>query len=147
MSFFFSVVFCLFFIMNLILWAKESSATIPFSTLVALLALWFCVSVPLTFFGSVFGFRKRVNIVLKKRLFQKHLNYIWVMKCIYNYLVIYTLQPIEHPVRTNQIPRQIPDQSLYTQPLPGIIMGGVLPFGCIFIQLFFILNSLWCVML
>jgi len=53
------------------------------------------------------------------------------------------LQPIEHPVRTNQIPRQIPDQSVYTQPIPGIIMGGVLPFGCIFIQLFFILNSLW----
>ena len=52
-------------------------------------------------------------------------------------------QPIEHPVRTNQIPRQIPDQSLYTKPVPGIVMGGVLPFGCIFIQLFFILNSIW----
>lgn len=55
----------------------------------------------------------------------------------------YFIQPLEHPVRTNQIPRQIPDQSIYTQPIPGIIMGGVLPFGCIFIQLFFILNSLW----
>ncbi|KAL1124782.1 hypothetical protein AAG570_001403 [Ranatra chinensis] len=104
------VVFTLFFIMNLILWAEDSSAAVPFSTLVALLALWFCVSVPLTFIGSVFGFRKR---------------------------------PIEHPVRTNQIPRQIPEQSVYTQPIPGIVMGGVLPFGCIFIQLFFILNSLW----
>lgn len=54
-----------------------------------------------------------------------------------------TLQPMEHPVRTNQIPRQIPEQSVYTQPIPGVIMGGVLPFGCIFIQLFFILNSIW----
>uniref|UniRef100_A0A0A9YMY9 Transmembrane 9 superfamily member n=1 Tax=Lygus hesperus TaxID=30085 RepID=A0A0A9YMY9_LYGHE len=104
------MVFSLFFVMNLILWGNESSAAVPFSTLIALLSLWFLVSVPLTFVGSVFGFRKR---------------------------------PIEHPVRTNQIPRQIPDQSIYTQPLPGIIMGGVLPFGCIFIQLFFILNSLW----
>jgi len=104
------IVFVLFFIMNLVLWAKDSSAAVPFSTLVALLSLWFCVSVPLTFIGSFFGFRKRA---------------------------------IEHPVRTNQIPRQIPDQSVYTQPIPGIIMGGVLPFGCIFIQLFFILNSLW----
>ena len=25
-------------------------------------------------------------------------------------------------------------------------MGGVLPFGCIFIQLFFILNSIWYVL-
>lgn len=106
----YSFVFSLFFVMNLILWANRSSAAIPFSTLVALLALWFGVSVPLTFVGAYFGFRKRV---------------------------------IEHPVRTNQIPRQIPEQSVYTQAIPGIIMGGVLPFGCIFIQLFFILNSIW----
>jgi transmembrane 9 superfamily protein 2/4 len=49
----------------------------------------------------------------------------------------------EHPVRTNQIPRQIPDAPFYTKPIPGVIMGGILPFGCIFIQLFFILNSIW----
>lgn len=104
------IVFGLFFVMNLILWSKGSSGAVPFSTLIALLALWFGVSVPLTFVGAYFGFRKR---------------------------------SLEHPVRTNQIPRQIPDQSIYTQPVPGIIMGGVLPFGCIFIQLFFILNSLW----
>ncbi|XP_019646517.1 PREDICTED: transmembrane 9 superfamily member 2-like isoform X2 [Branchiostoma belcheri] len=104
------VVFGVFFMMNLVLWVEGSSAAIPFSTLVALLALWFCVSVPLTFIGAYFGFKKR---------------------------------PIEHPVRTNQIPRQIPEQSFYTKPLPGIVMGGVLPFGCIFIQLFFILNSIW----
>ncbi|CAK5017172.1 unnamed protein product [Meloidogyne enterolobii] len=46
-------------------------------------------------------------------------------------------------VRTNQIPRQVPEQTLYTKPLPGMLMGGILPFGCIFIQLFFILNSIW----
>lgn len=57
--------------------------------------------------------------------------------------VILMFQTIEHPVRTNQIPRQIPDQSFYTRPIPGILMGGILPFGCIFIQLFFILNSIW----
>lgn len=104
------IVFGLFFVMNLVLWVKGSSAAIPFSTLVGLLALWWLVSVPLTFVGAFVGFRKRA---------------------------------IEHPVRTNQIPRLIPEQSVYTQPMPGIIMGGVLPFGCIFIQLFFILNSIW----
>ena len=50
-----------FFVMNLILWVKGSSAAIPFGTLVALLALWFCVSVPLTFVGAYFGFKKRVS--------------------------------------------------------------------------------------
>lgn len=56
------VVFGLFFVMNLILWSKGSSGAVPFSTLVALLALWFGVSVPLTFVGAYFGFRKRVSI-------------------------------------------------------------------------------------
>ncbi|KAI8136982.1 hypothetical protein BJV82DRAFT_718516 [Fennellomyces sp. T-0311] len=50
---------------------------------------------------------------------------------------------IEHPVRTNQIPRQIPDQPFYLRPMPSIFMGGVLPFGAIFIELYFIMNSIW----
>ena len=32
---------------------------------------------------------------------------------------------------------------IYFFPILGIVMGGVLPFGCIFIQLFFVLNSIW----
>ncbi|XP_065127947.2 transmembrane 9 superfamily protein member 5 isoform X2 [Paramisgurnus dabryanus] len=104
------IVFVDFFLMNLILWVEGSSAAVPFGTLVAILALWFGISVPLTFAGAYFGFKK---------------------------------PGIEPPVRTNQIPRQIPQQSFFTRPLPGIVMGGILPFGCIFIQLFFILNSIW----
>ncbi|XP_027863914.1 transmembrane 9 superfamily protein member 5 isoform X2 [Xiphophorus couchianus] len=104
------IVFADFFMMNLILWVEGSSAAIPFGTLVAILAMWFGISVPLTFIGAYFGFKKPA---------------------------------IEQPVRTNQIPRQIPEQSFFTKPIPGIVMGGILPFGCIFIQLFFILNSIW----
>ncbi|KAI9316908.1 hypothetical protein BX666DRAFT_2136548 [Dichotomocladium elegans] len=50
---------------------------------------------------------------------------------------------IEHPVRTNQISRQIPDQPVYLRPLPSILMGGILPFGAIFIELYFVMNSIW----
>ncbi|CEP07014.1 hypothetical protein [Parasitella parasitica] len=50
---------------------------------------------------------------------------------------------IQNPVRVNQIPRQIPDQPLYMQSLPSILMGGILPFGAIFIELYFIMNSIW----
>uniref|UniRef100_A0A0N5AMH5 Transmembrane 9 superfamily member n=1 Tax=Syphacia muris TaxID=451379 RepID=A0A0N5AMH5_9BILA len=96
-------IFGIFFISNLMLWAKGSSAAVPFGTLVVLLSLWLFVSIPLTFVGAFFGFRKR---------------------------------SIQHPVRTNQIPRQVPEQTLYTKPLPGMLMGGILPFGCIFIQFF-----------
>ena len=55
------LVFGIFFLLNLVLWAKQSSGAIPFTTLIALLALWFGISVPLTFIGAYFGFRKRVS--------------------------------------------------------------------------------------
>ncbi|KAI8846086.1 Endomembrane protein 70-domain-containing protein [Chytridium lagenaria] len=48
-----------------------------------------------------------------------------------------------NPVRTNQIPRQIPEQAFYLKPIPAILMGGILPFGAIFIELYFIMNSIW----
>jgi len=49
----------------------------------------------------------------------------------------------ENPVRTNQIPRQIPEQVWYMKSYVTILMGGILPFGAIFIELFFILSSIW----
>jgi transmembrane 9 superfamily protein 2/4 len=49
----------------------------------------------------------------------------------------------ELPVRINQIPRQVPEQVWYMQPTFSVIIGGVLPFGAVFIELFFILSSIW----
>lgn len=47
------------------------------------------------------------------------------------------------PVRTLQIPRQVPDQPLYLQLIPAILLAGILPFGALFIELLYILNSIW----
>ncbi|KAH7081747.1 hypothetical protein BKA63DRAFT_217641 [Paraphoma chrysanthemicola] len=47
------------------------------------------------------------------------------------------------PVRTNQIPRQIPPAGGYLRPLPSMALAGVLPFGAIFVELYFIMNSIW----
>merc|ERR1712139_338088 len=52
-------------------------------------------------------------------------------------------EPIEVPVRTNQIPRQIPAQPWFIQPIFTSMVGGVLPFGAVFTELFFIMSSLW----
>uniref|UniRef100_A0A5B7AJY1 Transmembrane 9 superfamily member n=1 Tax=Davidia involucrata TaxID=16924 RepID=A0A5B7AJY1_DAVIN len=50
-------------------------------------------------------------------------------------------EPIQFPVRTNQIPREIPARKY---PSWFLVLGaGTLPFGTLFIELFFILSSIW----
>ncbi|XP_059661313.1 transmembrane 9 superfamily member 12 [Cornus florida] len=50
-------------------------------------------------------------------------------------------EPIQYPVRTNQIPREIPARKY---PSWFLVLGaGTLPFGTLFIELFFILSSIW----
>lgn len=108
--FIFSVILSTLFTLDLILVASRSSGAVPFGTMMALLAMWLLIFVPLSVMGSYFGFRK---------------------------------SRIEPPVRTNQIPRQIPEQPFYLRSTPSIFMGGILPFGAIFIELYFIMNSIW----
>merc|ERR1719390_3715 len=104
------IIFSIFFLLNLLIWGQKSSGAVPFTTMFALLVLWFGISVPLVFLGSYFGFRKPAT---------------------------------ELPVRTNQIPRQIPTQPWFIQPVFTSLVGGVLPFGAVFTELFFIMSSLW----
>eukprot|EP00903_Cladosiphon_okamuranus_P019925 g18312.t1 len=47
------------------------------------------------------------------------------------------------PVRVNQIARHVPEQMWYTHPAFAIALGGVLPFGAVCIELFFIMSALW----
>lgn len=104
------LIFTVFFVLNLLIWGQKSSGAVPFTTMFALLVLWFGISVPLVFVGSYYGFRK---------------------------------EAIELPVRTNQVPRQIPAQPWFIRPFFTAMVGGVLPFGAVFTELFFIMSSLW----
>jgi transmembrane 9 superfamily protein 2/4 len=105
-----ATVSAIFLSLNFLVWGQRSSGAVPFGTLLALIFLWFGVSVPLTFVGSYFGYRKPA---------------------------------VDDPVRTNKIPRQVPDQPWYMHPAFSVLVGGVLPFGAVFIELFFILTSMW----
>ncbi|CAG8983293.1 hypothetical protein HYALB_00002731 [Hymenoscyphus albidus] len=104
------IVFATFFLLNLFLWAKESSGAVPFTTMLVIVIIWFIISVPLSFAGSWVGFRQPA---------------------------------IEPPVRTNQIPRQIPPSTTYMRPIPSMLLVGILPFGAIFVELYFIMSSIW----
>ncbi|THW64789.1 hypothetical protein D6D25_01997, partial [Aureobasidium pullulans] len=103
-------VFSVFFLLNLFVWARQSSGAVPFTTMLALISIWFLISVPLSVGGSWLGFRAPESTP---------------------------------PVRTNQIPRQIPPSTGYLRPLPSMFLVGILPFGAIFLELYFIISSIW----
>ncbi|KAL9107502.1 MAG: hypothetical protein Q9227_007604 [Pyrenula ochraceoflavens] len=105
-----AIVFGVFFFLNLFLWAKNSSGAVPFTTMIAIVLIWFIISVPLSVVGSWVGFKQRE----------------------------YT-----PPTKTNQIPRQIPPCATSLKPLPSLLLTGILPFGAIFVELYFIMTSLW----
>jgi len=47
------------------------------------------------------------------------------------------------PCRVNPIPRQIPEKKWYAETIVVILLGGVLPFGSIFIEMYFVFTSFW----
>lgn len=102
--------FAMFFLLDLVSWIYGSSDAVPFWIMLVIMVLWFCVSVPLVFLGSYFGYKK---------------------------------DAIEFPVNTSNIPRQIPDQPWFMNIWFTIFIGGILPFGACFVELFFILSSIW----
>mmetsp|Transcript_6475 Transcript_6475/g.6764 ORF Transcript_6475/g.6764 Transcript_6475/m.6764 type:complete len:633 (-) Transcript_6475:318-2216(-) len=52
-------------------------------------------------------------------------------------------ETISIPVKTNQIARHIPEQVWYTNPYFSVALGGILPFGAVCIELFFIMTAMW----
>ncbi|CAO3647151.1 unnamed protein product [Cunninghamella echinulata] len=91
----------------------SSSKAIPFPVMIAILAIWTFLCFPLTLLGAIIG----KNWSNNKR--------------------------VEHPCRINPIPRPIPEKVWYLQPKAIILFGGILPFGSIFIEIYFIFTSFW----
>jgi transmembrane 9 superfamily protein 2/4 len=52
-------------------------------------------------------------------------------------------EKISVPVKTNQIARYIPELPWYATPPYSFLLGGILPFGSVCIELFFIMSALW----
>jgi transmembrane 9 superfamily protein 2/4 len=55
----------------------------------------------------------------------------------------YRAPVLEVPTRTNSIMRHVPKQPWFIHPVLTAMVGGVLPFGAVFTELFFIMASIW----
>jgi transmembrane 9 superfamily member 2/4 len=100
----------IFMVLNVFLHIVGAATAVSFLTLLALFALWVCVSTPLVFVGSFLGFRA---------------------------------EKISVPTKTNQIARFVPELPWYAAPPSSFLLGGILPFGSVCIELFFIMSALW----
>ncbi|XP_059489038.1 transmembrane 9 superfamily member 3 [Neocloeon triangulifer] len=49
----------------------------------------------------------------------------------------------DYPCRINAVPRPIPEKKWFMEPAVIICLGGILPFGSIFIEMYFIFTSFW----
>ncbi|XP_005092501.1 transmembrane 9 superfamily member 3 [Aplysia californica] len=49
----------------------------------------------------------------------------------------------DYPCRINAVPRPIPEKKWFMEPAVITVLGGVLPFGSIFIEMYFIFTSFW----
>lgn len=101
----------IFTVLNVFLSFAGAATAVSFWMLMAIFALWVCVSAPLVIVGSFFGFRA---------------------------------PKVEVPTKTKQIARVVPEQlPWYSKPPVSFLLGGILPFGSVCIELFFIMSALW----
>jgi len=49
----------------------------------------------------------------------------------------------DNPCRVSVVPGPIPEKKWYLHPIVNILLGGILPFGSIFIEMYFIFTSFW----
>jgi transmembrane 9 superfamily protein 2/4 len=100
----------IFMVLNVFLHIAGAATAVGFFTILAIFALWVCVSTPLVFVGSFLGFRaKKVDV----------------------------------PAKVNKVNRYIPQSPWYAKPPVSFLLGGILPFGSVCIELFFIMSALW----
>jgi len=55
----------------------------------------------------------------------------------------YKADCIEYPTNTSRIPRPIPPQPWFMGAIFSLLIGGILPFGACFVELYFIMASIW----
>uniref|UniRef100_A0A7S2SH80 Transmembrane 9 superfamily member n=1 Tax=Eucampia antarctica TaxID=49252 RepID=A0A7S2SH80_9STRA len=109
-----TVVVSILSFLNCIAWWKVTVNYIPFFAILKLSALWILVSVPLCIVGTLLGRHAKVS---DKNTF---------------------------PCRVNAIPRPIPeDVPWFGVPEKIIPLAGLLSFGSIFIELYYVLTSFW----
>lgn len=103
------------FLLNFVAIAYDSAQAIAVGGMIVMMLLWLLVACPLVVLGTIVGRHQKVAIGAGRA---------------------------ELP-RINNIPRFIPKLPWYRSRAMFIVSGGILPFGSIFIELYFVFTSFW----
>ena len=114
------------FAINFVAISYSSTKAIPFGTMLAVLAIWGFVVFPLTLLGTLIGRNWNGSGHFPTRGMTP---------------VRLTAPRITHAV--NPIPRPVPEKAWYFEPVFIVLVGGLLPFGSIFIEMYFVFTSFW----
>ncbi|KAI9118143.1 hypothetical protein K1719_010475 [Acacia pycnantha] len=110
-SLFTGPLFLTFCFLNTVALAYNSTAALPFGTIVVIFLIWTLVTSPLLVLGGIAGKNSRTQF--------------------------------QAPCRTTKYPREIPSLPWYRRTLPQMAMAGFLPFSAIYIELYYIFDSVW----
>jgi transmembrane 9 superfamily member 3 len=124
-----TITVCIVSVLNTVSLFYGTINTIPFLVIIKLFLIWVCVSIPLTVVGTMMGRHgamSSANAAGRKAGGASG-------------------GPLDYfPCRVNAIPRPIPeDVPWYGKPAGLIPLAGLLSFGSIFIELYYVLTSLW----
>lgn len=115
-------------VLNGISLAYETVGYVPFLVIFKVLLLWIFISVPLCVLGTLAGRHAKIRPAPGAKQ-------IGSVGC---------LSTTDFPCRVNAIARPIPEEvPWYGNPLNIIPFAGLLSFGSIFIELYYILTSIW----
>ena len=109
------IVFVTSVLLNFLAISYSALIAMPFTTMLTVFVMWLFITLPLTFLGTILG----RNFPTKNH------------------------EKGGFPCQVNKFPRPIPSKPWYFSSLSMFIFGGILPFGSIFIELYFVFTSFW----
>lgn len=126
------------FLINFIAIYYHASRAIPFGSMVAVTCICLFVILPLNLIGTVVG----RNLNGQPDYPCRGLYLIQTEKKTIKFHFTKEFIPLQFNA-VNAVPRPIPEKKWFMEPAVIILLGGVLPFGSIFIEMYFIFTSFW----
>lgn len=128
-------IFTIVLILNLFVWAKDSSTALPFGTIMALFLLFLLLEIPLSILGGYVSSKRNISSSI-------------TVSSSSTFLPGQAIPMTNIQKSNNNTPgildsTPIPRQPFYNSLWFAIPVFGIIPFGIIYVELLFVFKSIW----